>query len=98
MQCEDVISKIKPHESALKRAGLLSLYVFGSTARQQATTGSDVDLLFEVAPATSFNLLDQAKLQTMLCDMLNAPVDLIERASLRPQMRARLEQDQVRIF
>jgi uncharacterized protein len=98
MQCEDVISKIKPHESVLRQAGLKALYIFGSTARQQATEGSDVDLLFEVAPATRFNLLDQAKLQTMLSDMLNMPVDLVERDALRPQMRTRTELDQVRIF
>jgi hypothetical protein len=40
----EAIAKLKAHETELKQLGVEHLYLFGSTARDEASTNSDVDL------------------------------------------------------
>jgi uncharacterized protein len=47
MQREDVIARLKGHEAELRRLGVEHLYLFGSTARDEAGDDSDVDLFFD---------------------------------------------------
>ncbi len=47
MQREDVIARLKEHEAELRRLGVEHLYLFGSTARDEARDDSDVDLFFD---------------------------------------------------
>jgi uncharacterized protein len=47
MKRRAVIAKLKPHEAELKRLGVEHLYLFGSTARDEARDDSDVDLFFD---------------------------------------------------
>jgi len=82
----------------LRASGLGALYLFGSTARGEATDESDVDLLFELGDAPKFSLLDQCTIQVRLEELLNVSVDLVERDALRPRIKARVEPELVRIF
>lgn len=83
---------------SLRSAGLAALYLFGSTARDEAAGASDIDLLFDADEGGRFSLLDQAKLQLGLSEALGRRVDLIERAALRPAMRARVESEMIRVY
>jgi uncharacterized protein len=47
MRREDVIARLKEHEAELRRLGVEHLYLFGSTARDEAGDDSDVDLFFD---------------------------------------------------
>ena len=47
MERDEAISRLKDHEAELKRLGVERLYLFGSTARGEATESSDVDLFFD---------------------------------------------------
>jgi predicted nucleotidyltransferase len=47
MDRDAAIAKLKAHEAELKRLGVQSLYLFGSTARGEARDDSDVDLFFD---------------------------------------------------
>ena len=47
MDGEHVIATLRQHESELKTAGIVLLYLFGSAARNEATPQSDVDLIGE---------------------------------------------------
>jgi predicted nucleotidyltransferase len=50
--------KIATFESALKARGATSLYLFGSTARNEAGKKSDLDLFLDYDPKSKFNALD----------------------------------------
>ena len=82
----------------LKAAGLDTLYLFGSFARGDEAASSDIDLLFEARPDHRFSLLDQARLQHELGDLLGHRVDLLERSALRASIRGRVEADMIRMF
>ena len=47
MERTEAITRIREHESELKRLGVQHLYLFGSTARGDAREDSDVDLFFD---------------------------------------------------
>jgi uncharacterized protein len=75
----------------VKRAG-----VFGSYARGQQTSVSDVDLLVD-APE-NLSIYDLVGLQQELEETLGRRVDLVEYDLLKPRIRKRALTDEVRIL
>jgi uncharacterized protein len=57
--------------------------VFGSVARGEARSGSDVDLLVDFEPGAS--LLDHVGLFQDLEDLLGVGVDVVTRSALKPR-------------
>jgi uncharacterized protein len=47
IQLAAAIARLKAHEAELKQLGVQHLYLFGSTARDEAREDSDVDLFFD---------------------------------------------------
>ena len=50
MNKAEAITRLKPFERRLRERGINALYLFGSTARDEAAAASDLDLLFEYDP------------------------------------------------
>ena len=98
MKREVALARLRPLQRRLQERGVSALYLFGSTARDESDETSDLDLLFEYDPATSFSLFDQAGLMLMLSDNLGTKVDLVSRRGLRPRLKARVEGEMVRVF
>ena len=73
--------------------GGTNLAVFGSVARDEAGPGSDVDLLVDLPEHAS--LFDRADLQQAIQELLQQKVDLIRRRSLKPELRASVEEEAV---
>jgi uncharacterized protein len=77
------------------RFGVRSLALFGSRAREQSHAQSDIDVLVEFdGPATSARYFG---LQFFLEDLLGAPIDLVTRQALRPQLRPSVERDAIHV-
>lgn len=98
MDKAEAIARLKPLERRLRARGINALYLFGSTARGEAGRASDLDLLYEYDGSTSFSLFDQAKVMLELSDELGTSIDLVSRNGLRPRLRARIENELVRVF
>ncbi len=98
MKKAEAISRLKPLERRLRARGIEALYLFGSTARDEAGAASDLDLLYEYDPSRTFSLFDQAGAMLELSDELGTRVDLVSRIGLRPRLRARIEGEMVRVF
>ena len=58
-----VITKLREFEPELKAAGITQLSLFGSVARGDSSSESDVDLMAEFDPARQFSLLDLVHLE-----------------------------------
>jgi predicted nucleotidyltransferase len=83
---------IESHRTQLKalahQHGLSSIRVFGSMARGDATSGSDVDLLVDyLQPVSGFAL---GALLMDAQDLLGRKVDVVTVNSLHPLMRERI--------
>ena len=58
-----VIATLRAHEAESRQAGLRSLSLFGSVARGETETDSDIDLAAEFDPATRMDLLQLVALE-----------------------------------
>ncbi len=77
------------------RFGVISLALFGSTARDTASADSDVDILVRFdGAATSARYFG---VQFYLEDLLKCPVDLITESALRPELRPFIEQERINV-
>ena len=94
---QDALLKILKQKNAelAKQFGVKSLLLFGSVARNEAKTASDVDLLVEFnRPVGYFGLF---ALQDYLEKLLGCRVDLGTPDSLKPYIRERVMGELIRV-
>ena len=78
-----------------QRFGVTDLALFGSTARDSAGDGSDIDILVDFdGPATSNRYFG---VQFYLEDLLGRPVDLVTEKALRHELRPFIEKEALRV-
>jgi predicted nucleotidyltransferase len=73
--------------------GAHNLRLFGSVARGQARSDSDIDVLVDLEPDRS--LFDLGGLLMELQDLLECKVDVVTEQGLRPRIRERVLRDAV---
>lgn len=100
MRREAALLTLRSLEPSLRRQGLEHLYLFGSVARDEASSDSDVDVAFDVQPEVElkFSLIDQSRIHRQISAALNANVDFVERAYLRPRIATSAAKDLVQVF
>jgi len=96
MRREQVIKMLDAHKATLsERFGVTDLALFGSTARDTAGEGSDVDILVSFdGPASSKRYFG---VQFYIEDLLGCPVDLVTDKALRPELRPYVERDAIHV-
>ena len=94
MKQMQALELLRKHKSILtKRFGVSRLALFGSTARNTATSGSDLDVLVDFdGPATSDRYFG---VQFYLEDLCHCPVDLVTGKALRPELRPHIENEAI---
>jgi predicted nucleotidyltransferase len=98
MNRTDAIEKLKAHADAIKAMGAISLYLFGSTAKNSAKITSDLDLFIDYDPDSRFNAFDLVGIKLFLEKELALPVDLTTRDGLHPMLKSDIEQSATRVF
>ena len=93
-----IVAAIRSEEANLKRVGVKSLALVGSTARDTRNEASDVDVLIDVANEADFSLMDRISVIHLLGDALRLPVDVSRRDTLNPLVRERMVKDAIKIF
>lgn len=97
MNREAVVNRLCAHETELRRLGVQHLYLFGSTARDEAGADSDVDLFFdhERGKLRLFGLMD---VKEAAAKILGCKTDIMTRDSLHKTMRQRIEAGALQVF
>lgn len=98
MTRKEALSRLKGHEAELRRFGLHALFLFGSTLRDEAKPSSDVDLLCDFRDSDDLGLLEFIRVRDRLSDLLESPIDLVERRSMRPRILKRVEHEMLQVF
>jgi len=93
MQRNQVIAILTKHRAQLRSLGVQSLALFGSVARDEARSDSDVDILVDLEPPVTFDRYMNVKLY--LEDHLGTKVDVVTWKSLHPQLRSAVEQEMI---
>ncbi|HEY6896813.1 MAG TPA: nucleotidyltransferase family protein [Rhodocyclaceae bacterium] len=96
MKRNQALQLLSQHKATLaSRFGVATLALFGSTARDSAASGSDVDVLVSFdGPATSARYFG---VQFYLEDLLGCPVDLVTDKALRAELRPFIEREALRV-
>ena len=94
MTRDEALKLLRAHKATLvERFGVTALALFGSTARDQAADGSDIDILVRFdGPATSKRYFG---VQFYIEDLLGHPVDLVTDKALRPELRPHVTAESV---
>ena len=97
MDRDHAIAKLKEHETELKRLGMRRLYLFGSTARDEAHEDSDVDLFFDYEEG-EFGLFDLMDVQDYASHILGRAADVMTRDSIHKVLRSGIEAGALQVF
>jgi uncharacterized protein len=79
MQRDEAIRILKQNAEQIRREGVLHVSLFGSTARDQARSDSDIDLIVETAPERPVTLFTIGPLHDLFSALLGRPVDVIDK-------------------
>src|SRR3989338_5882329 len=87
----DELFESKQLKIICEQNGIIYLGLFGSSARGENSPDSDLDLLVQYARPVGY--LTHAKIQNLLEDYFDKPVDLIFRNSVKPRIKSRIIRD-----
>ena len=93
---EDVLELLNTYKPSLKDFKVKSLLIFGSVARDEANTESDVDLLVEFEQTVG--LFTFVRLKRHLETILGCKVDLGTPDSLKEDLREVVLEEAIRAF
>jgi uncharacterized protein len=93
-----VIATLRLHESELKASGIVHLRLFGSVARGESSSKSDIDLMAELDRSQHPTLLKLVRLENHLSDLLGVKVDLALADAMKEAVRLRASREAVIAF
>ena len=93
MTIEEIKERIIP---ILGRSGIKKAAIFGSLAKGEAKTSSDIDILVEIK--SDMSLLDYIGIKLELEEALKMRVDLVEYETIKPLIREKILNEQVSIL
>jgi predicted nucleotidyltransferase len=93
MKLTHALKMLKKSAPEFERLGAKSLALFGSTARNEATSTSDVDILVTFTHPPTFDQYMETRFY--LEDLLGCEVDLVTQDGLKPLVRAEVEKEAI---
>ena len=96
MTREGILAKLAASRPDLDQFHVVSLSVFGSVARDEASADSDVDVLVEFDPEAVVGLFEFVRLQRYLTQLLGRRVDLATPDALHKALRASILSEAIR--
>ena len=91
MKREEILSLLKENQPKLDAFGVRSLSLFGSVARNEATSESDIDILVQFNGKVTFDRFMDTRF--FLEDLLGAKVDVVMQDAIRPSMKPYIMKD-----
>lgn len=82
-----VLEVLAAHRDEFRGMAVRRLFLFGSLARGEATSASDVDVLVEYEPNAKLSFFRVCALRYRLEELLGATVDVVTTGGLRPEIR-----------
>lgn len=93
-----VLQTLRAHEQELRRLGASHAAVFGSVARGEARSGSDIDVLVDLDQERPMGIFEYARLKLYIGELLDGASDVVNRKTLKPLLRENILRDAVDAF
>jgi predicted nucleotidyltransferase len=98
MRSDEIIATLRRHEAELHRQGVAHAALFGSVARGEARTDSDIDILIDLDPSARLSVFDYVGVKEYIAGLFERPVDVVNRAGLKPHIRPAVLTEVVHAF
>jgi predicted nucleotidyltransferase len=98
MRRNEVLSKLKSAEPAIRALGASALYLYGSHARDEARPDSDVDVFIDKDPARRFGFDEFMAIYFKLQETLGTEIGYTTREGLVEFYRPDIEREAIRVF
>ena len=98
MRRDQVITKLKAIEPAIRALGADALYLYGSHGRDEARPDSDVDVFIDKNPARQFGFDEFMTIYFKLQETLGSDVGYTTREGLVEFFRPHIEREAIRVF
>ena len=92
------LSVLRHNQPRLSEIGVVHAGVFGSVARGEAGTSSDLDVLIDVDRAKVRSIFDYCEVRLAISDLFGGRADVVERRSLRESLKKRILAEVVGAF
>jgi len=96
MERESVLMVLSKNRRLLRDYGVREIHLFGSVARGEAGSGSDVDLLVEFEPSAHIGMFEFSRLRRELSLLLGCDVDLATPGALHKRMKENILREAIR--
>jgi uncharacterized protein len=93
MDRDRIIATLRAHEAELQRLGVRHAALFGSVARGDAGPDSDIDIAIELDEEALPDLYAYAGMKRYIAGLFPRPVDVVDRAALKPHIRPLADKD-----
>ncbi len=98
MDKQAIIARLRENEATLKARGVSHAALFGSRARGEDQADSDIDIFVEIAPDFPMDVFQYVGVVQAIEDMFAEPVDVSNRAAMKPHVRPAAERDAIYAF
>jgi predicted nucleotidyltransferase len=98
IKLDAIVAKLRSIQHEIKAQGVTRLAVFGSRARGDARTDSDLDILVDTTCHGQTPPFDLFKVQHLIEDATGITTQISIRELLKPRMAERISDDLVEVF
>jgi predicted nucleotidyltransferase len=98
MNREEIITRLRENEAALRKRGVVHAALFGSRARGDQRPESDTDIMIEFDPAVRVTVFDYVGLKDYIAALFDGHVDVVNRDGLKPYVKPAATTDAIYAF
>jgi len=98
MNSAAAIETLRRSAQALRDRGVMHAALFGSVARGDNRSNSDIDIMIEIDPDARMTVFEYVDLKDYIAALFDEPVDVVNREGLKPYVRPAATADAIYAF
>ena len=98
MNSSEALETLRRFEQALRGRGVKHAALFGSVARGENRSDSDIDIMVEFDPEARITVFDYVELKEYIAGLFDQPVDVVNSEGFKPYIRPAAMADAIYAF